>query len=617
MSERLSTLALLLAFVVALCGLPNASAQEIAELPGPLLLIGGRHQDLPKSPSLCDAFFDLAGGKKAKIVVIPTAVGKGEVETPDIFLRPWQERGPLWVRILHTRDPKMANDTAFVKPLTEATAVFFANGHGHRIFDAYRGTLVEKELKKLHARGGAMGGTGTGASVLCELMSNRGKKDRPAVPGFGFLPGFLIDDGGDDFAIATAANPAYVGLTVEPGAAVEIRGKTLRVIGKQTVTIHLAKGAAQEAKTDTLRTGARLDLIELRRAAASRGAKTTSSEKEPGEPSDRWTALLGAWAADDQHLAMGSLYQPHHGTRVRHATVQFANEGGKLTGHAVMPEHDGITGQRDWKDGRTDFRTVTFADGKLTFEFDIQDVKHGSRRRVKDKATIRVEAVLRGDRLSGKWGLFLQDGSEPFRGAWEAIRAAAKKPPKGGERPTEPLQSGYRVGERVLPLLPEYRINGHTAGRTGSLTCMYMYQPVVVIYTREITPPLIRLAKKVDQITAKYTVRPLPPYKDRLASYMVLVCDSKDREKELKELVEKEKIEAMTIALVVVKEGLFLNKLGEAETTILLTGPRAVIKASHAFRKGELTDKDAERILAELSRIRPKEPPIPLNLLSL
>jgi hypothetical protein len=69
MSTRLFPLVmLLLAFgALTFSGSPSASAQEIAEVPGPLVLIGGRHQDLRND--IRDAFFDLAGGKRAKIVV--------------------------------------------------------------------------------------------------------------------------------------------------------------------------------------------------------------------------------------------------------------------------------------------------------------------------------------------------------------------------------------------------------------------------------------------------------------------------------------------------------------------------------------------------------------------
>jgi cyanophycinase len=276
MCARLAPLALLLLASGGLTffGSPKGSAQEIAELPGPLLLAGGRHQDLPKD--IRDVFFDLAGGKKAKIVVIPTAVAHADQpETPDEFLKPWQDLKPLSVEVLHTRDRKAADDPAFVKPLAEATAVFFTNGHRDRLFKAYRGTLVEKELKKLQARGGLIGGTGTGAAVLGDLVIDRVKEDRLTEPGLGLLPGFLIEDRSDPerFPEAIAANPATVGLMIDRAAAVVIRGKNLRVIGDGTVTVRLAKGAGQEAQVATLKPGGQLDLVEIRRAAASRAGK--------------------------------------------------------------------------------------------------------------------------------------------------------------------------------------------------------------------------------------------------------------------------------------------------------------------------------------------------------
>jgi len=134
----------------AFSALPDAfglRARELFAPPGSFLLIGGRHQDLPME--LRDLFFELAGGKKARIVVIPTAVADVGLLSPDEFLKPWLDLKPLSVQFLHTRDPQTADDPAFVKPLTQATAVFLPNGHRHRVFDAYRGTLVQKELGKL------------------------------------------------------------------------------------------------------------------------------------------------------------------------------------------------------------------------------------------------------------------------------------------------------------------------------------------------------------------------------------------------------------------------------------------------------------------------------------
>ena len=90
----------------------------------------------------------------------------------------------------------------------------------------------------------------------------------------GVLPGFLPDDPDDELLAATiAANPAHVGLGIERGTAPVIRGNDIRAIGKGTVKLYLAKGDDQEAKIDSFKSGDRLDLVELRRAAAKRAGK--------------------------------------------------------------------------------------------------------------------------------------------------------------------------------------------------------------------------------------------------------------------------------------------------------------------------------------------------------
>jgi cyanophycinase len=274
MSTRLAPLVL---FLIALGGTARPSAadepaQASAEPSGPLLLIGGRHQDLAND--FRDQFFRLAGGPKAKIVVIPTAVSTPEDET-ESFLQPWQVLKPQSVQVLHTRDRKRADDPAFVRPITEATAVFFSNGHRDRIFKAYRGTLVEKELKKLRARGGLIGGTGTGAVALGEVAIDRANEDRLTEPGLAMLSGFLIEDGRarERIGDAVAAHAGKIGLTIPPGTAVEIHGNSLRVLGVGTVTVQWAKGSGKEATIETYKPGAQVDLGRLRRAAASRAAK--------------------------------------------------------------------------------------------------------------------------------------------------------------------------------------------------------------------------------------------------------------------------------------------------------------------------------------------------------
>lgn len=153
----------------------------------------------------------------------------------------------------------------------------------------------------------------------------------------------------------------------------------------------------------------------------------TASAQEPkgGEKTrdDEPAAIVGAWDNEVRHAVHQSLYQPVQGARRRGSVVHFKQAGDGLTGYALTPDHE----QERWnKEGRTEFRSVKFAKGRLVFEFDIDELHHGSGARTKSKGWVRVEAELKGDRLIGKWGLFEKEsGTELFRGEWEATRAKA------------------------------------------------------------------------------------------------------------------------------------------------------------------------------------------------
>lgn len=138
--------------------------------------------------------------------------------------------------------------------------------------------------------------------------------------------------------------------------------------------------------------------------------------------------VVGCWTATERHAAHGSLYQPIHTARKREALVYFERDGDRLTGRSETPDYKEITGQGDW-DGGTKFDRVRFTDGKLVFEIDITDwnpklapLSRGLTAKT-HKGTTRVEAKLDGDKLVGKWGIFARDGTEVFRGEWEAVRA--------------------------------------------------------------------------------------------------------------------------------------------------------------------------------------------------
>ena len=89
----------------------------------------------------------LAGGEKAKLVVIPTASDTADKADAEKLLAPWKARKVASAAVLHTRDRKAADDPKFVEPLREGTGVWFGGGQQSRIAEAYVGTAVERELR--------------------------------------------------------------------------------------------------------------------------------------------------------------------------------------------------------------------------------------------------------------------------------------------------------------------------------------------------------------------------------------------------------------------------------------------------------------------------------------
>jgi hypothetical protein len=167
----------------------------------------------------------------------------------------------------------------------------------------------------------------------------------------------------------------------------------------------------------------------------------------------------------------------------------------------------------------------------------------------------------------------------------------------------EPLQPGYKVGDWLELWFREYLVTGPGVDKPREghyLACTYSTRPVVMVYTRAINAPVVRLIKKLDQATATHK-------KERLGSYTVLLCDPLDREKELTALAEKEKIQHTHLAMAVPHQR-FQARFGvEAETTVILATGKRQVKASHAYRKGEMTNEDVDRILAELTKIIPSK----------
>jgi cyanophycinase len=252
----------LTAFLFLFVGVATAGPE------GVLVIVGGG-----KIPAdVREELFKLAGGKdRARIVVLPTASAAAhDPKQDDAFLKPWRDLGPISAQLLHTRDRKVADDPAFVKPLVKATAVCISGGDQNRLIAAYRGTLLETELHKLLQRGGVIGGTSAGAAVMSDLMIEGGNPKARTGPGFGFLKGIVVDQHFaarhrlDRLRGVLAKNKDFAGLGIDEGTAAIVRGQSLTVKGSSTVTAIWSQSSSQPAKEKTLKAGTVLDLASLR-----------------------------------------------------------------------------------------------------------------------------------------------------------------------------------------------------------------------------------------------------------------------------------------------------------------------------------------------------------------
>jgi cyanophycinase len=262
----------------------SALAEPVSPLPGSLVLVGGG--GLPAT--IRDRFLELAHGKAAHLVVIPTASAKADNPEQLKSFGYWKAQNVASVVLLHTRQHKQANDPAFVKPLHEATGVWLSGGDQSKLVEAYRGTLVERELHDVLARGGVIGGTSAGAAVMSSVMITGGNPSAQVDAGFGLLPGVVVDqhlmrrNRVPRLLGVLTTHPGYFGLGIDEQTAAVVQGRSLTVLGEATVRVCFPACGQQGADVQVLKPGdPPADLVTLSRTAVGRARRLFAKEPKP------------------------------------------------------------------------------------------------------------------------------------------------------------------------------------------------------------------------------------------------------------------------------------------------------------------------------------------------
>ena len=247
-------LVLVLSFV--LCNAAGAQeAPEYGPAHGTLIIIGGGNAE---GTGIMERFIALAGGPEAKFVIVPTAAGNHNPDgSPKVYdearvLASWRRRGLKNITMLHTADPKVADNEEFVKPLLDANAVWFDGGRQWNLVDSYANTRTLVEFRKVLDRGGVIAGSSAGATIQGDYLV-RGDTSGPDVMmtaepnhqhGFAFLRHSAIDQHintrmrWDDLVPVVKRFPDLLGIGLSEGTAIVVTGDRFEVMGRWKVAVH-------------------------------------------------------------------------------------------------------------------------------------------------------------------------------------------------------------------------------------------------------------------------------------------------------------------------------------------------------------------------------------------
>jgi len=238
---------------------------------GNLLVIGGGK--IP--PALLARFVELAGGRDARIAVIPMASEEWKKAGKDYEKR-FKEAGAAEVRSFAIRHPASANDEQLAAELRACTGFFFGGGDQNKLTRLLLGTKALEAIRQRWREGAAVGGTSAGAAVMSGVMitgdgdwTSLRRDTVQTAEGFGFLPGVIVDQHFVKRArfnrlLSLCLQLRRPGIGIDESTALWVRpGGVAEVVGLSTVLVVDPRGAEFSAGEGALPAarGVRLDVL--------------------------------------------------------------------------------------------------------------------------------------------------------------------------------------------------------------------------------------------------------------------------------------------------------------------------------------------------------------------
>jgi len=229
----------------------RAQSTKVGPPRGTVIVVGGGAM----GPEVYNAFIQAAGGPDALIIDVPTAGGDSVYTQDAPGTRGWKNAGAKNIYVLHTTDKKLADTDSFVAMVKKAGGVWFEGGRQFHLVDSYAGTKAEAAFNDVLARGGVVGGSSAGASILGDFMvrgapsNNNYIMDYPGYEkGFSYLRGVGIDqhvvarERLPDLADSIIPKfPKLLAISEDEGTAWVVKGDTATIIGRNKAFVYNGK----------------------------------------------------------------------------------------------------------------------------------------------------------------------------------------------------------------------------------------------------------------------------------------------------------------------------------------------------------------------------------------
>jgi cyanophycinase len=215
-----------------------------------LIPIGGNEKKSPDS-EIFREMVDLAGGEKARIVIVPTASEEPGQRAQDYEVL-FSAFGPSSIQTMHIGERSDADSDELLKIIAQTDLIMFTGGDQLRLSSLLGGTPIHRALIERYSEGKCVfAGTSAGAAVIPEIMifqNNQFRAGRKGgiemTQGLGLIRNVIFDTHFvqrsriSRLVHSVATNPAMLGLGIEENTGLLIEDETTaRVIGTGTVIV--------------------------------------------------------------------------------------------------------------------------------------------------------------------------------------------------------------------------------------------------------------------------------------------------------------------------------------------------------------------------------------------